>query len=427
MHSVLQYCSDDSKNLDQLHAALNKEVEVINHNRGNLEAVLATLELPRHTLGFLHFLASMGNGQKYNKKNFARLAVLLINNGSMFQIRLDPKKFGLICRRMTEAFQELREPKAAIRPLQHAIHRIGCRDHLTPQHASLAFACVLSKTYKTALPMLDGFVYQIDPSMTGVRSEDTRLYFYYGALCYIAVKRWDKAIEFFETVISAPATTTSAIMVEAYKKYVLVCLIAKGDVPSLPRTTAQNVLRVVKQLSGPYEELSTAYSTRSFEDLGKCADNHASAFIRDGNMGLVGQVMNAMHNYNIKRLTKTYLTLSLDNVVENVALKDKAEAERRILRLVEDGQLVAAINQKESYVSFQEKDGENVSPQMVNFLDTQIKNTITIHQKVTGLDRQIEGSDKYVQKLLQAEKGGGMGLGGFEEEMMMGHGMFGRQ
>jgi len=308
---------------------------------------------------------------------------------------------------------------------------LGCRDHLTPQHASLAFACVLAKTYKTALPYLDSFVYQIDPGATGVRSEDTRLYFYYGALCYIALKKWNKAIEFFETVISGPASTTSAIMVEAYRKYVLVCLIAKGDVPSLPRSTAPSVIRIVKQLSPSYEELATAYSTRSHEDLGKCADNHAANFIRDGNMGLVGQVMNAMHNQNIKRLTKTYLTLSLDAVVENVSLKDKAEVERRVLRLVEEGQLFASINQKESYIGFQEKDGEYVSPEMVAFLDKQIKNTITVHQKVVGLDRHIEGSDKYATKLLQSEKGGGMSMmGGFEDEMMMGSfggAIFGRQ
>jgi len=288
----------------------------------------------------------------------------------------------------------------------------------------------LGKTYKTAIPFLDSFVYQIDPAATGVRSEDTRLYFYYGALCYIAVKKWNKAIEFFETVISAPATTTSAVMVEAYRKYVLVCLIAKGEVPGLPRTTAPSVTRIIKQLSPAYEELATAYSTRSHEDLGKCADNHASVFIRDGNMGLVGQVMNAMHNQNIKRLTKTYLTLSLDNIVETVGLKDRAEVERRVLRLVEEGQLFASINQKESYVAFQEKDGEYVSPEMVAFLDRQIKNTVTVSSKVTGLDRQIEGSDKYVTKMLQGEKGGGLMMGNFEDEMMMGAfggAMFGRQ
>jgi COP9 signalosome complex subunit 3 len=361
----------------------------------------------------------MGQGQKFSLSNFGRFATLLIQNGSIQQIRLDAKKFGFICRKMTECFRELNTPIRAIKPLRQAISKLDARDHLTPQHAQLALACILAKTYKAAIPLLDTFVYQIDPALTGVRSEDTRLYFYYGAICYIGVKNWTKAIEFFETVISAPAMMASAIMVEAYKKYVLVCLIAKGEVPALPRSTAQSVLRVVKTLSSAYDELATAYSTRSHEDLGKCADNHAAIFLRDGNMGLVGQVMNAMHSQNIKRLTKTYLTLSFDALVQEIALPGQPDAERRILKLVEDGQLLANIHQKEGYVSFQEKDGEYASPSMVTFLDRQIRNTITVHQKVTGLDRDIEGSEKYVSKLLTNERGGGR----FEDDLgMMGMG-----
>jgi len=363
----------------------------------------------------MHILAAIcSTSSKYNTKNFSRCAILLVNEGNIAQIRYDPKKFGLICRKMVEAFREAGEPIRAIKPLKRAISKLDAKDHLTPQHAQLALACILAKTYKTAIPYLDQFVYQIDPSYTGIRSEDTRLYFYYGAICYIALKKWDEAIEFFETVISAPALMASAIMVEAYKKYVLVCLIAKGEVPSLPRVTSPSVLRTVKQLTPAYEELATAYSTRSHEDLGKCADNHATIFLKDGNMGLVGQVMNAMHSQNIRRLTKTYLSLTLDSVTKEVTLKDKAETERRILKLVEDGQLLASMNLKEGYVAFQEKDGEYVTSSMVNFLDKQIKNTIIIHQKVTGLDRNIEESDKYVQKLLSAERGGGR----FEDDMM---------
>jgi len=413
---IYQLSEGDNKHLDQLQSLLTKESDVLTKNRNQLDAILSQLQLPGHTLGYLHVLAAIcSTTGKFNTKNFVRCTIQLIALGSMYQIRLDAKKFGLVCRKMTEVLVESKEAIRAIRPLQTAIARLDAKDHLTPQHAQLALACISAKTYKTALPYLDSFVYQLDPATTGVRAEDTRLYFYYGAVCYIGLKKWDKAIEFFETVISAPAMVASAIMVEAYKKYVLVCLIAKGEVPSLPRSTAQSVLRTVKQLSGPYEELSTAYSTHSHEDLGKCADNHAAVFFRDSNLGLVGQVMNAMHNQNIKRLTKTYLTLTLESVATEVGLQNQAEAQRRILRLVEDGQLLASINQKESYVSFDEKDGEYASSQMVNFLSKQIKNTMVIHHKVNGLDRNIEHSDKYVQKLLSSERGG---RGAFDEELM---------
>lgn len=75
-----------------------------------------------------------------------------------------------------------------------------CSDHLTPQHAQFARACISAKCYKAALPILDQFVYLIDPKISGIKSEDTRLYYYYGGICYIALKKWDRAIEFLETV-----------------------------------------------------------------------------------------------------------------------------------------------------------------------------------------------------------------------------------
>jgi COP9 signalosome complex subunit 3 len=64
----------------------------------------------------------------------------------------------------------------------------------------LLLACIAGKAYKAALPLLDCFVYLIDPTQTGISSEDTRLYYYYGGICYAALKKWEKAIHFFEIV-----------------------------------------------------------------------------------------------------------------------------------------------------------------------------------------------------------------------------------
>jgi hypothetical protein len=54
------------------------------------------------------------------------------------------------------------------------------RDLLTPQHSSLLLACISAKCYKAALPILDHFTFQIDTQATGITSEDTRTYYYYG-------------------------------------------------------------------------------------------------------------------------------------------------------------------------------------------------------------------------------------------------------
>lgn len=61
-------------------------------------------------------------------------------------------------------------------------------------------------------------------------------YFLYGAMIYMALKKWKRALFFLEIVIMSPANNTaSMIQVEAYKKWVLVGLLLKGKVriPSL--------------------------------------------------------------------------------------------------------------------------------------------------------------------------------------------------
>lgn len=56
------------------------------------------------------------------------------------------------------------------------------------------------------------------------------LYYYYGGMIYAALKNYDRALYFFEVAITTPALAVSHIMLEAYKKYILVSLILHGKV-----------------------------------------------------------------------------------------------------------------------------------------------------------------------------------------------------
>lgn len=56
------------------------------------------------------------------------------------------------------------------------------------------------------------------------------LYYYYGGMIYTAMKNYDRALYFFEVVVTVPAMVVSHIMLEAYKKYILVSLILHGKV-----------------------------------------------------------------------------------------------------------------------------------------------------------------------------------------------------
>jgi len=396
----------DDKELGNLQSELSKSqiVEFLEKNRSSLEPTLQTLDPRENTLGFIHIMSAIASGPKYNKVLFIQFASDVIRTGSIKQIRLDPKRFSTVCKHFVECCRDTNQPMRAVKLLKLAISKIAPADHLTPQHAHFARACISAKCYKAALPVLDQFVYLIDPKISGIKSEETRLYYYYGGICYIALKQWEKAIEFFETVIAAPAMMTSAIMVEAYRKLVLVSLIYKGEVGSLPKYTNQSVTRVLKQFCTPYEELGTAFTTRSIEDLNKAIENNLEAFVKDNNLGLVGQVRTALVDQNIKQLTRTYSTITSVGLLENTGLGNVKDAEARILKMVESRGFACKINQQQGYVLFENSGDAYDTDSTVNHLRSHIHEVVLLHKQIASIDRSIEQSDRYVQKLLQGEK-----------------------
>ena len=64
---------------------------------------------------------------------------------------------------------------------------------------------------------------------------DHLLYFLYGAMIFMALKKWKRALFFLEVVIMSPTVSSiSKIQVDAYKKWVLVSLLYVGYVSDRP-------------------------------------------------------------------------------------------------------------------------------------------------------------------------------------------------
>ncbi len=63
---------------------------------------------------------------------------------------------------------------------------------------------------------------------------DHLMYFLYGAMIFMALKKWKRALLFLEIVIMSPViNNVSKIQVDAYKKWVLVSLLYKGHVSNV--------------------------------------------------------------------------------------------------------------------------------------------------------------------------------------------------
>ena len=64
-------------------------------------------------------------------------------------------------------------------------------------------------------------------------------------------------------------------------------------------------------------------------------------------MGLVNQVSASQIKTMVKRLTKTFVTLSLAELATRVGLKTPQEAERLIVNMIDEGSIQAKISQKD--------------------------------------------------------------------------------
>jgi COP9 signalosome complex subunit 3 len=143
----------------------------------------------------------------------------------------------------------------------------------TLTHLNFIRLCVETRAYAAAQPILDNYIHCIAPKIPQqVREDleysvvcadhtnsgeyihqgsghtdrialvDVQEYYLLGAMAYIGTGQFKKAMEFLEHVLVVPANNVAnGLMLEAYKKWVLVSCLVNGSV-SKPRVFVQFVL-----------------------------------------------------------------------------------------------------------------------------------------------------------------------------------------
>jgi COP9 signalosome complex subunit 3 len=396
----IQALSDNEGDLKQLKTQLTKSEDVLLKNLNLLDDALSVLDPGRHSLGWLFILAVKAIAPRIDPQRYITQVQVFLQNCNSQQVRLALFKLVKVCRRFAELLVEVRQPMRGIVPLKLAVAALRDDSHqLTPIHTDLVQLCLLAKCYRAVIPILDEELYEVNPDATGITPKDLLCYYYYGGRVYIGMKQYKKALEFFKLVFTAPAVVLSAIMVEAFKKYILVSLIVHGQVAAIPKYTSSVVHRHIKNTCPQYHEFANAFASHNVDEVHKCASTHAELFQKDGNFGLVKQCIQALNRSNIKRHTQTYLTLSLPDIAESVKLANDAEAERSVLRMIEDGEIFACINQRDGMVSFQEDPEHYNTNKMMQHLDGQINKVAALDKKLKSVDEMIALTPAYVQKM----------------------------
>lgn len=162
----------------------------------------------------------------------------------------------------------------------------------TSTHVDFIRLCLEARSYAAAEPILDNYIHSLpshipvaaregseysvpcaDVARSGeyihrlsghtdkVTFTDLQEYYILGAMAYLGLRQFTKAQHFLEHVLVMPsANVANGLMLEAYKKWVLLNCLVSGEAKSVPRSANSTAIKHVRSCSKAYEAVAEAYS-----------------------------------------------------------------------------------------------------------------------------------------------------------------------
>jgi COP9 signalosome complex subunit 3 len=155
----------------------------------------------------------------------------------------------------------------------------------------------------------------------------------------------------------------------------------------------------------PYADFATAYEKKTNTAIKAELEKVKSHFVRDRNYGLAKQCMEALHRRNIQDLTRTYLTLSIEDITTLIGLNSEPDGARRvegiIVRMIESGAIFATISHEHAggMVSFLDDPNQHNNTITMDMINAQIQKATAITAKLTAMDQAISSMPAFFNKV----------------------------
>lgn len=199
---------------------------------------------------------------------------------------------------------------------------------------------LVSRKYEIAAPVLDKYIFNfpgainhpkpaficedglpaaayitVESKLTAkLKYQDVMEYFMYSGMVFIGMRRWESALECLENAITYPAKQVSKIMVEAYKKWVLVGLLLEGRLLPLPRYTSINASTTFHVLAKPYETVAQIFETGTASRLKAEVETGYKIWHEDCNTGLMLNILAGYQKFQIRNLANVYTKITIPEV-----------------------------------------------------------------------------------------------------------------
>ncbi|KAK8021516.1 hypothetical protein PG990_006654 [Apiospora arundinis] len=135
-------------------------------------------------------------------------------------------------------------------------------------------------------------------------------------MIFCSKREWTKAHAAFERIVTYPTREggCSKIMAEAYKKWVLVSLLSKGKLVSLPSHTGPAASKNFQILGKPYKDVASLFDTTNAGDLRSEVEKSSQVWQEDNNVGLIREVLSAYQEWQIKNLQNVFSKISIPEI-----------------------------------------------------------------------------------------------------------------
>lgn len=156
-----------------------------------------------------------------------------------------------------------------------------------------------------------------ETGLTGIlKSTNVMEYDMLCGLMYCSRRDWAKAHVAFERIVSFPTREggVSKVMVEAYKKWVLVGLLSQGRLADPPGYTSASATKYYGSLAKAYTTLAVLFVADDAQELKAEAEKSASVWADDGNTSLVREVLAAYQKWRVLGLERVYSKISLPEI-----------------------------------------------------------------------------------------------------------------
>ncbi|KOS20210.1 COP9 signalosome complex subunit 3 [Escovopsis weberi] len=328
--------------------------QAISHDPGQF---LRGLNPKENSIGYcfsLHYLLRFLPADTVPDDVLAGGLVELLSNFDRQQIRIVLPQFKELLEAITK--RPLLPPSVTVELIAHVIRRAEPNrsvftsahillaklaydnelDHLAQDilDADIIFFAKPPRSFKPKTPYPQDEDQDADAPSTTLLDDVTPAavleYHYIRALTLIQRRDWAKAQIALEQVITHPAKdkTVSMFMTEAHKKWLLVGLLATGQVPAMPSQVGSHAKGVLNLTSLPYAQVAGLFSTDGAAELKAAAEQHAQVWETDDNGPLVLAVLAAYQEWQIINLRRVYHQVSIPQIRQTTLSAETAPALR---------------------------------------------------------------------------------------------------